>query len=103
VKIECHAQKRVSATSPNSKPDRQSTYTVASKEKCGFKPKGRGLVNNKVPFCSGITIAAIKESAHMRLVMRLKYIDEQKIIQPQRPGLFFKKSVRMQKGVYKLL
>ena len=100
LKIECHNWKRTSAASG---PDRNSSYTVTSVEKCGFKPRPGGLVNQKVPHASGISIQAVKGSKLLRLVMRMKYVDDLKIVQPQRPGLYFQKDMRMRKGLYKLL
>lgn len=94
TKIECHTHKRGTAT---------GSYTVSPSERCGFRTKGRGLVNGKVPFCSGVSASVVEESQHMHMVMRLKYVDEQKTIQPARPGLYFKKDVRMHPGIYKLL
>ena len=102
VKIECHTCKRATST-PATQDGRQATYTVAPSEKCGFKVKPRGLVNGKVPFCSGISVSHVEKSDNVRLVMRLKYVDDQKVIQPARPGVYFKKDVRMFKGIYKLL
>ena len=100
LKIECHNWKRTSAASG---PDRNSSYTVTSVEKCGFKPRPGGLVNQKVPHASGISIQAVKGSKLLRLVTRMKYVDDLKIVQPQRPGLYFQKDMRMRKGLYKLL
>lgn len=103
VNIECHNYKRDTTTSTTSSPDRHATYTVTNQEKCGFKPKPRGLVNQKVPFCSGVGNGALKDAPLLRMCMRLKYTDDQKSIQPQRPGVYFKKDMRMKKGIYQLL
>ena len=45
-----------------------------------------------------MTPTSLKDSQHFKLVMRLKFVGDQKIIQPQRPGVYFKKSMRFRKG-----
>ena len=103
--IECHTHKRLSSTSPESASDRQSSYTVMVSNTCAFRI--RASSSEKTPlknFWAGVTPSAIKDSEHLQLVMRLKFGGDVKTLQPQRPGVFFKKDLRLRKGtIVKLL
>ena len=103
VKIECHTYKRLTTTAVDSASGRQSSYNVSASEKCGFRT-GRPRAADKIPVFAGVTPAAVKDSQYLKMVMRLKFVGDQKIIQPQRPGVYFKKSMRFRKGsIIKLL
>ena len=98
-KIECHTYKRSSSTSPESASDRQSSYTVLISDKCAFRI--RASASDKTPlknFWAGVTPSAVKDSEHLQMVMRLKFVGDVKNLQPQRPGVYFKKDMRLRKG-----
>ena len=94
VRIECHKHKRVR---PQQDKD-LATFEISASEKCGFRPKGSN--NPKVQnMLTNITPTGLKESKYLKFVMRMKYVQEHAAIEPGRPALCLKKSLKFRKGV----
>ena len=93
--VECHNVKRTGSAAAGSK-DRRSKYEVSPKEKCGFRVRA-AKADKPVAF-AGITPSAVSESPYLRLVMRLKFVKEEKSIQPQRLGIYLSKALRVREG-----
>ncbi len=96
VRTKCYKHKRI-------RPERDTglaTYEVAPDEKCGLRPKtSAGTKNQGHNFLRAITQTILRESKHLQLTMRPTYVQEHAAIEPARPQLRLKRSLRFRKGV----
>lgn len=97
--IECHTYKRVSSTAAApSDPTRLCKYDVTPSEKCGFR--ARQQKSDKMSLFGAITPTMVDESKYVRTLAKLKFKKDQMSINPGRPGVFLKKSLRIHKGSF---
>lgn len=93
--IECYTIKRSSQKVSASDAGRYSKYDVSPTEKCGFRTKP----NKTLSLFQGVRPQAVIDSKYVRFMMRLKFVKDQKCVQPQRPALHLSKPLRIKKGV----
>ena len=95
--IECHTCKRKSKPTSSGAGTRLSEYEVAPSDTCGFRVKANKT--DKMQLFNAVSPAGIASSKYLDFVMRLKFVKDLKNIQPQRPALHLKHSLRMRKGM----
>ena len=93
---ECHSIKRSSTKLTPADAGRYSKYEVSPTEKCGFRIKAKSPAH--VLF-QGIGPQAVRDSKYLCFMMRLKFVKDQKSVQPQRPALHLSRPLRLKKGV----
>ena len=99
VEIECHPYTRVSSTAASpSDATRMCKYEISPSDKCGFLV--RQAKSDKLALFGAITPTMVSESKYVRVLHKLKFRKDQMSINPGRPLVFLKKSLRVRKGSF---
>lgn len=88
-KIECHTLKRVVGKNSSEMP----TYNITLNEKVGFRAKGTD--KNPKAIYSSLTPGAFGNKSLIKVMMRCKFEEKDKMIVPQRPIVMPTKSYRI--------